>query len=393
MAITGTRTAGRSTLARGLTELHGGSFVDLDDPAVRALARNDPGSFVRDRPEPVVIDEFQRVPDLLAAIKSELNRDRRPGRFVLAGSARHEAVPELADFLTGRVELIRLWPFAVAELQPGTASIVDRLFDGADPVRPTGRVGRAELVEMVLRGGYPIAVGLPVDARDRWFANLANLVVERITDDVATVRDIEQLRRFLRLTAAATAQTRNAAEIGRDLDVGRNQAGTYLRLLGLVYLTVELPAWSSNFGSRVTKRPKLHLADSGLAAHLQGLSAERLSPTDPAGASRFGALLETFVVTEVVKQLGWSTVAARPHHFRTADGVEVDMVLEAADGRVAAIEVKAAPGLPAGSTRGLAYLRDRLGDRFVAGLVLNTGDDAQRIGDRLQVAPVRSLWS
>lgn len=393
VAITGARTAGKSTLAREVTARHGGTFIDLDDPAVRRLAAIDPVSFVRDRAEPVVVDEFQRVPDLLAAIKAELNLDRRPGRYVLAGSARHEAVPELADFLTGRVELLRLWPFAAAELHPATTSVVDRLFDGWTPSRPARPDTRTELVERVLRGGYPIAVGLPPEPRGRWFDSLAALVVERITDDVRAVRDIDELRRFLRLTAAATAQTRNAAEIGRELGIGRDQAGSYLRLLELVYLTLELPAWSANLGARVTKRPKLHLVDSGLAAHLQGLTATRLSPTDPAGATMFGALLETFVVTEIVKQLGWSSVAARPHHFRTADGIEVDLVLEAPDGRVVAIEVKAAPGVPSGTTRGLAHLRDRLGDRFVAGLVVNTGGEAQSVGDRLAVAPVSTLWS
>lgn len=194
------------------------------------------------------------------------------------------------------------------------------------------------------------------------------------------------------MAAASTAQLRNAAEIGREVGLGRDQSGTYLRLLELVYLTVELPAWSANLSSRVAKRPKLHLVDSGLAAHLQGVTAQRLAPTDPVGAAKFGALLETFVVTEVVKQLSWSATVARPFHYRTADGVEVDLVLEAADGRVAAIEINAGSRLTTAATRGLVHLRDRLGDRFVAGLVLNTGSQAQRIGDRLSVAPVDQLW-
>lgn len=392
VAVTGARTAGKSTMAGQITGRTGGTFIDLDDPAVRRLAIADPTAFVRDLAEPIVIDEFQRVPDLLAAIKSELNRDWRSGRFVLAGSARHEAVPELADFLTGRVELLRLWPFAMAELEPGAPSIVDRLFEGEEPRRRTSAMSRADLVDVVLRGGYPIAVGLPPDARARWFGNLATLVVERISDDVTVVRNADMLGRFLRLAAAGTAQPRNAAEIGREIGLGRDQSGTYLRLLELVYLTVELPAWSPNLSSRVTKRPKLHLVDSGLAAHLQGVTAPRLAPTDPAGAARFGALLETFVVTEVVKQLGWSATVARAFHYRTADGVEVDLVLEAADGRVAAIEIKAGSRLTTEATRGLVHLRDRLADRFAAGLVLNTGSQAQRIGDRLSVAPVDQLW-
>lgn len=393
VAITGPRTSGKSTLARQVVATRGGTLLDLDDPAVRRLAAQDPTAFVGNLEEPIVLDEFQRVPDLLAAIKAELNRDRRPCRFVLAGSARHQVVPELADFLTGRVELLTLWPFAVAELARGSSSFVDRLFSGEIlHARRTSAISRADLVDLVLRGGYPIAVGLPPDARVRWFANLAALVVERLGDDVSQVRRPDVVRRFLRWSAARTATVLNAAEIGRDVGIGRDQAGTYLRLLELVYLIIELPAWSMSLSARVAKRPKLHLVDSGLAAALQGVTAEGLSPVDPVGATRFGALLETFVATEVIKQLGWSSLSVTVSHFRTADGIEVDLVLEAVDGRIAAIEVKAGRRVTPAATRGLEHLRDRLGDRFVAGVVLTSGEHAQRLGDRLAVAPVDTLW-
>lgn len=394
VAVTGPRTAGKSTLVRELVAARGGTYLDLDDPAVRRLAVDDPTAFVSGLPEPVVLDEFQRVPDLLAAIKAELNVDRRPGRYVLSGSARYDVVPELADFLTGRIELLTLWPFAMAELEPGAPPLADRLFDGSilEQRRTTG-IDRAGVVDLVLRGGYPIAVDLPVDARRRWFSNLARLAVERLGVDVLQVRHTDQLGRFLRLAAARTAQVLNAADIGRDMGIARDRAADYLRYLELAYLAFELPAWSTNLTARIGKRPKLHLVDSGLAANLQGISAQRLSPIDPAAVSRFGALLETFVVTEVIKQLGWSAIEAEPFHFRTTDGVEVDLVLEAPDGRVCAIEIKAGSQVTSSATRGLEYLRDRLGDRFVAGLLLTSGSQAQRIGDRIAVAPIDALWT
>jgi len=392
-AITGPRTAGKSTLARQIVHATSGTLLDLDDPAVRGLAADDPTAFVRGLAEPIVLDEFQRVPDLLAAIKAELNRDRRPGRYVLTGSARHDVVPELAEYLTGRVELLTLWPFAVAELNGAASSMVDRLFDGSILAerRDTG-TSRADLVRLVLRGGYPIATGLADGARARWFAGLATLVVARFSEDVARVRT-DLFTRFLRLCAARTGQQSNAADIGRDVGVGREPAAAYLRLLELAYLIIQIPAWSDSLSGRIAKRPKMHLTDSGLAAHLQGVTAERLSPTDPAAVTRFGALLETFVVTEIIKQLGWSATSAAPYHFRTAKGVEVDLVLEAADGRVCAVEAKAGSVATGSALSGLSYLRDRLGDRFVAGLLLTTGSQAQRLGDRLAVAPVDVLWT
>lgn len=390
--MTGARTTGKSTLVAQARARIGGTLVDLDDPAIRRLALEDPTAFVRGLAEPVIIDEFQRVPELLSVIKSELNRDSRPGRFLLAGSTRHDAVPELADFLTGRVELLRLWPFAVAELEAGAPSVVDRLFSGAPVARRVSMLGRDDLADLVVRGGYPIATRLSAAARSRWLTTLAALVVERVSDDVTAVQNSAVLGRFLRLAAANTAQTRNAAELGREIGVGRDQAGVYLRLLNLVYLTVELPAWSTNLSARVAKRPELHLVDSGLAANLQGLTPGRLAATDPVGATRFGALLETFVVTEVLKQLGWAAVNAAASHYRTADGVEVDLLLETQHRRVAAIQIKAGSTATPAGLAGLRHLRDRIGHRFVAGLLLYAGTHGQQVDDRISVAPVDTLW-
>lgn len=393
VAIAGPRTSGKSTLAQQVVSNRGGTFLDLDDPGVRALAVDDASSFVRDLDEPIVIDEFQRAPAVLSAIKAELNVDRRPGRYVLTGSARHHVVPELGDYLAGRVELLTLWPFALAELEPGAPSVIDRLFNQSlVSKRRTSALSRNAIVDLVLRGGYPIAVTLELPARSRWFRDLVTLVVERARDDAGSTLKPELLRRFLQLSAAHTAQIVNVAELGRAVGLGRDQAGEYVRVLELIYLVTRLPAWSVNLTSRVTKRPKLHLVDTGLAAYLQGISADRVAPTDPVGATRFGALLETFVVNEVVRQMGWSSLEVEPYHFRTADGLEVDLVLEAVDGSIVAVEVKAGSRVTSAATSGLTYLRDRLGDRFIAGVLLNTGQHAQQLGDRLAVAPIDALW-
>jgi len=392
VAITGPRTTGKSTLARHLVSRFGGSLLDLDEPSVRTLALDDPAAFINGLDEPIVIDEFQRAPELLSAIKAALNRDRRPGRFVLTGSARHDAVPEIADFLTGRVELLTLWPFAEAELSPPGPTIIDELFSGvAVDRRIEARLTRDDAVRLVVRGGYPIAVTSDPAARERWFANLAQLVVERITTDVQPMRRGDVAHTMLRLAAARTAQISNAADIGRDAGLGRDQAGAYMRLLELVYLVIRLPAWSTNVSSQQIKRPKVHLVDSGLAAHLQG--ATTFQASEPVAAKRFGALFETFVVTEFLKQLGWSTTRATAFHYRTTRGLEVDLVLETADGRVAGVEVKAGSRVRPDDLAGLRDLRDSLGSRFVGGLVVCTSPQGQRVDDRIAVAPFETLWS
>lgn len=394
VAMTGPRTVGKSTLARRLADTLHGSFLDLDDPAVAALADLDPTQFIRGLPEPIVIDEFQHAPGVLAAIKAELNVDRRPGRFVLTGSARHQTVPDLAKYLTGRVELVTLWPFTQAELARSTRSVVDEIFDGSLAGRRLEDVpDRDGIVRAMACGGYPIAVGLDPSSRPRWHRSLVELVLERIADDVRPVRRPDQLRRTLTAAFGRTAQLSNAADLGRELGLGRDQAGEYLQLLEAVYLVHEVPAWSPTVGSRATKRPKLHAVDTGLACSYLGIGPGQLRTQDPPGAKAFGHLLETFVANELVRHLGWAETTARLHHYRDTNGYEVDLVLERDDGRVVGVEVKASSRFGDGDLKGLRRVRERTGDRFLAGLLLNTGQHTQRVDDRIAVTPVSRLWS
>ena len=392
VAITGPRTAGKSTLAATLAAEHGSPVVDLDDPATRSLAEADPEAFLDLGPEPLFLDEFQRVPALLAGIKASLNRDRRPGRFVLTGSARHDAVPDLGDFLTGRVDLVTLWPFAQAELTEAPPTpLADRLF-GDTPHRATTTMRRNDVVAAVIRGGYPIAVGLAPPARRRWFANLAQLVIERISDDVRTIRRSNSPARVLRLAAGRTGQLLNHAELGRDAGLGRDQTAEYINLLEAVYLVRRLPAWAPSLAAREAKRPKLHMVDTGLAAHLTGLTQERVSPRDPGAMTGFGHLLESWVVGEVDRQLSWADGFFQLGHFRTGDGVEVDIVVERDDGLVAGLEVKAGTAVGSRDGAGLRLLRDRLGSRFAAGWILYLGPRSGRLDDRITALPLSTLW-
>jgi len=395
VAVMGPRTVGKSTLAREIARSTGGSFLDLDDPRRVDAARAEPAVFVAGLPEPIVIDEFQHAPEILAAIKAQLNVDYRPGRFLLTGSAHHQAVPELASYLAGRLSLRTLLPFAEAELGDSGVNVVDVLLgSGVESLRRDGaRYDRRSLAELVLRGGFPLAVPLPAGARARWLQSLAVTAVERIEDDVRSLRRPDVVVRMLHAAAARTAQILNAADLGRDLGLGRDQAGEYLSLLEAVHLVHRLPAWSTNFAARVTKSPKLHVVDSGLAGALLGIDTARLEPTEVHGSKMFGQLLETFVVNEVRKQASWAQETTALYHARTSEGLEVDLVIETPDGRVVGIEVKAGARFDPRDARHLRTLRDRLGSRFVGGLVLNTGPVAQRVEDRIAVAPVEVLWS
>ncbi len=395
VALMGPRTTGKSTLARQLAGELGGSYLDLDDMERAALAVQDPTGFVGGLPEPVVIDEFQHAPGVLAAIKAELNADYRPGRFLLTGSAHIRAVPALSKYLAGRVSIRTLLPFAEAELRGAPRNVVDGLFrDGVNEIRRDHtNTRREEITDLVVRGGFPLAVAIEPSRRPQWFRSLGTTIVERIDDDVRALRRPDHVAQLLRLAAAGTARLLNVAELGREIGLGRDQTGEYFDLLEAVHACYRLPAWSTNLMSRVTKSPKLHMVDTGWAATLLGLPASRFHPSDPLGSKLFGQLLETFVVNEMRKQAGWAVEAVTMYHARVADTFEVDLVMESADGRVVGIEVKASATVDRRTGRHLRTMRDRLGDRFVGGLVLHTGSVAQRIDDRIAVAPIELMWT
>ena len=269
---------------------------------------------------------------------------------------------------------------------------VDRLFRGAKSlldVHPE-RLTRGELFERVVAGGFPEALSRSPRGRVRWFESYVRTVVERDVAELVRVHRPDDLARLVRLLATRTATEINVTSLANELDVPRTTLTGYLPLLRSVFFSFALPAWSRNVTSKAVKQSKLHLTDSGVASHLLGATTDVLTE---AGARHAGALLETFVVSEVARQLGWAETRVTPHHFRDRDGAEVDLVLEAADGRIAAVEVKAARSVGSRDLRGLRLLRDRLGDSFVGGVVLCARDDVRPAGDRLFAAPVSVLWA
>ena len=390
--IEGPRQSGKTTLARAMASELGARFSTLDDRLDRETALDDPEGFIRHEGL-LVIDEVQRGgDDLLLAIKAAVDRDPRPGSFLLTGSTRFLTVPNISESLAGRVDLVGLWPLSQGELTGVREDFVDRLFAGSKAMlaaRPDP-LSRAALFERVVAGGFPEALTRAPRGRARWFESYVRTVVERDVAEVVRVHRPDDLERLARFLASRTASEMNVTSVANELDVPRTTLTGYLPLLRAVFFCFSLPAWSRNVTSKAVKQPKLHLTDSGVAAHLLGADAHALGA---AGAVHAGPLLETFVVSEVMRQLGWAATRATPHHFRDRDGIEVDLVLEATDGRIAAVEVKAARSVGSRDLRGLRLLRDRLGDRFAGGVVLCACDGVRPAGDRICVAPVSTLWS
>ena len=389
--LAGPRQCGKSTLARAFAEATGRRYLSLDDPLTLDLARADPAGFVRQADlQPLVIDEAQRLPELLLAIKQAVDADNRPGRFLLTGSANFLALPRVADSLAGRVEILELQTLSQGELEGTRERFIDALFAGELPgALPPSALSREEYLRRAEVGGYPEVVGRPSPARRRrWFASYLDTIIRRDLRDLSAIEHVHALPALLRLLAGRVGSVANAAGLAQDLQLPVSTVSRYLRHLETLYLLAPLPAWSTNFSARLTKSPKFYLADSGLTAALAEAAAARV-PLVPEAA---GQLLEAFVVGEVRKQAAWSATGPSVAYLRTYGGLEIDLVLEAPDGRVAALEVKAAARPARRDFRALADLRDELGPRFAAGAVLSPAPEPLPAGDRLSALPIDALW-
>ncbi|MFT3797748.1 ATP-binding protein [Microbacterium sp.] len=391
VVLQGARQVGKSTLASQIVAERGGVAVTLDDPTARAFARSDPVGFVEQAPgDLLVIDELQRAPELVVALKASVDRDQRPGRFLVTGSANLLDLASTHESLAGRTERIDLYPLSQREVDRRGGSFIDAALSGETFAHHESALRREDYVDRVSAGGYPEALRrATAQRRADWYANYVSQIVRRDAPDISGLQRLADLPRLLRLIAARMGSTMVWSSLAADAGIPRRTLDPYIALLGTLYLTHVLPAWSTNLTSREVKQPKVFLVDSGLAASLVGATAEALTP----GSALLGPLMECFVVGELRRQQTWAAQRTTMHHYRDSRGVEVDVVLEAPDGRVVGIEVKAAATVRASDVRGLAALRDRLGDRFIAGYILYAGGAAVAAGDRIRAVPLDVLWS
>jgi uncharacterized protein len=391
VVLNGARQTGKSTLARlVMAEFPGSELRYLDEAPVRAAAQADPGLFVR-HDALLVIDEVQRVPDLFLAIKHEVDVDPRPGRFLLTGSARLVGLRDIPDLLPGRSETIELSPLSQGEIDRGPDGFVDAVFQhGVDMKVLPSAMRRDDYLERALRGGYPEAVRrIDAGRRARFFESYISDVINR---DVRQLTEIERpadMRRLVNLIAAATGSLANPANMASRLQVPASTVKRYLDLLDLLFITRRIPAWSSNLATRAVATPKLLLNDSGLAAHLTGISLKHARRP----AAPVGPLIETFVLGELSRQLGFTDQLVRLYHYRDRDQYEVDAVLESASGDIVACEVKAAETVRSEDFRGIQRLARRLGGQLLAGIVLYAGGSPLAFGERLRAWPISTLWT
>jgi predicted AAA+ superfamily ATPase len=383
--IVGPRQSGKTTLAKKMASAEM-EYYTLDNATTLEAAQRDPVGFVRAMNR-AIIDEVQRAPELLLAIKESVDTDQRPGRFLLTGSANLMMLPRVADSLAGRMEVVRLLPLAQSEIKAAGGSFLHDAF--RNDAKAGDSIVGDDLMTAVLAGGYPEALRRKTSSRRQdWYTDYIQAIVQRDVRDVAQIEQLAQMPRLLRILAEHSGQLVNYSGIGAAIGMNHITTQKYVGIFESLFLARTVQPWFSNALKRLTKTPKIHFLDSGLLASLRDLSLDRLRTE----RGQFGPLLETFVFAEILKLASGGEERFEFSHFRDKEQNEVDIVIEDRRGRIVGIEVKAAATVTSADFSGLRILAETSGEKFVSGLVMYDHEKVIPFGERLYAVPFSTLW-
>ncbi|XWN35059.1 MAG: ATP-binding protein [Roseivirga sp.] len=387
LLLNGARQTGKSTLVKTLlADTH--TYYTLDDLSVLNIVKSDPVTFLESQPKPIIIDEIQRAPTLFTPLKQMADRKRTPGQFVLTGSANVLSLPQLSESLAGRMEIHTLWPLSQVELHHQSGNFIDQAFNGALSLTKSP-VASPVLMELILSGGYPDVVKRTTESkRNNWCASYLQTLLQRDVRDLAHVERLTELPKLLHLLAARVGNLLNTSELSRSGGLPNTTLKRYLSLLETLYLYVTLPPWSGNLSKRLVKAPKLYLNDTRLLGYLLGMNQAHML----AKRAIFGHVLENFVVMELKKQQTWATTRTGMYHYRTHAGEEIDIILEAFNGDVVAIEVKATQIVGPRDFKHLRNLQHHRADKNTQGFVMYMGQEVIPFAKDLTAIPIANLW-
>lgn len=370
VSIMGPRQVGKTTLSKHIAPER--YYVTLDDENLLKTALKDGLGFIQSLPEFVIIDEVQRAPNLMLAIKKSVDENRTPGRFLLTGSANIALLSQVQDSLAGRHEAIHLFPLTSHEI--AEQLVHSNFVQGLIEQRITPAVNAYpntlnELKNKVCRGGFPEPLTRNDKRASRWYNNYAKDLVMRDASTLQEIRQPDALYRLLRLCAARTASLLEVNSLANDAQISVPTTKAYLQVLEKLFLIHQLPSWSSNLNKRLTKSPKIHMVDSGMVCALNALTPDQWLEQ----ASLFGHVLESYVVQQISTQIHWLDDEINCFHFRDNKKKEVDIVLERGN-QLWGIEIKRAVTLSNGDLKGMQELKKAAGDKWQGGIVLYSGD-------------------
>ena len=387
--LIGARQTGKTTLVKEVGKKNNYHYVTFDDVRFLDVAQKDPMGFIAGLSKPVILDEIQRVPELFLAIKHDVDQHRNPGCYILTGSANPLLIPRLGDSLTGRMEILTLYPFSQGELINHVDRFIDIVWqDNILTDIPCFQVSRDNLFEKMICGGYPVVQPLSWVDTEVWFDNYIITILRKDIFDLTHIEGFAAIPKLLQILAVHAGSLVNISEISRQTRIPISTLNRYIILLETLFMLFFQPAWHANSIRRTVKAPKSYLVDSGLLSWLL-----MINPNNFLQHQYMGHVIENFVITELRKQATWNDVRVSFSHFRTATGVEVDIIIERADGKIIGVEVKGSSHVDSRDAKSLLYLKEYAKNKWHRGFVLYTGDISIPLADTIMALPISALWS
>ncbi|OGT67090.1 MAG: hypothetical protein A3J38_05370 [Gammaproteobacteria bacterium RIFCSPHIGHO2_12_FULL_45_9] len=389
LLLSGARQCGKTTLAKQLATSDT-IYRTLDDLAIRRLAEADPRGFVKHESNMLIIDEVQRVPELLSAIKLAVDEDTRSGRYLLTGSANIQSLPGVQESLAGRIRKVRLRPLSEGELQGVEPTFLGSAFKRQFSLSSKYEYDRKTLLEMAFRGGFPEAINLELSERQQWHRDYMDALLERDLSDIARITRHQAMRELVNILAAWSGKFMDISAIGAGLAIRRPTIETYISALESLYVVERVLPWAHTDYKRVGKQAKLYLSDSGLMASI--LRWHR--PQVELDSDRSGKLIETFIYNELAAQVDAADGKYELFHYRDREQREIDFIIEGEEQALLGIEIKAGSAISSADFKHLHWFRNNLAKkRPFIGIVLYTGELLGSMGDSLWAVPFGTLWS
>ena len=388
--IQGPRQCGKTTLAHMLNskkEVY--KYISFDNESIAKTAQDDPIGFIHNLPKRVILDEVQKAPEIFPTLKTVIDKNRKPGRFILTGSASVLHLPRLSESLAGRMCILRLYPFSQNELSNDTSCFFKSIFKKKIITQEVKPVSLSLLIDKITKGGYPVALKLPTETRvASWYTNYINTLIQKDIRDISQMRAVDILPNLLTLCATQTAHLLNFSRLASAFQVSRSSIVYYISLLEHMFFLEKLQPWFHNRLSRIIKTPKIHISDTGLACAL--LKINKLSlQKDPI---LLGQLAETFVFQELKKQASYSSKYYDFFHYRNRKGHEIDIIIEH-NNEILGIEVKLSSTIRSSDFNNLRRLKNIIGKQFARGVLIYTGNVCMCIEKELFAMPISYLWT
>lgn len=390
--LIGPRQSGKTTVMTKISEENGYEFISFDSIASQAAALEDPVGFIDSKKKPIILDEVQRVPQIILPIKVDVDKHRQMnGRYALNGSANPLLVPKLGDALTGRMLLLQMWPLSQGELVGVQESFLDRVFAKDFGPSEVIQFSRKELLEKVCLGGFPgMLLAKNERARKAWCDSYLSLALQKDVQELAQIEGVLHISKLLQIAATRVGSTLNYADLANTAGIPRTSLVRYMQLLHSLFLLHSVPAWSRNLGKRLTKAPKVYFIDTGVLLHTLDFDEKRLEETP----SIFGGVTENFVVNELCKQITWNIKKrVKIYYCRFSDNQsEIDIILEDERGKVVGIEVKSGETPSRDDFKHFNQLKELVGNDFLRGIVLYSGKEKLPFGSGNWAVPISDLW-